>query len=118
VISATVKPGFLRNSLMMSSVSAIASMEQGTLTTIKVPLMRACNDCSVGPGRSPFLTSFWGTKCAFSAAVRFDGPNDSPALLTVGVIRQSRRFSAFSRRLCCEKWRSIIASYAAIDCNR
>src|SRR5215469_6927495 len=73
-------------------------------------MMRGCNDYAVVSARPLFLTSGWGTKCASSAAVRCDGPDDSPAQQTVGVIRQSRRFPSISRRLCCECARGRLAA--------
>ena len=39
-------------------------------------MTRGCNDCTLAPGRPPFLTSFRWTKCAPPTAVRFDSPDD------------------------------------------
>jgi len=56
--------------------------------------------------RVPFLTVSGGRN-AFQSAVRFDSPDDAVSLprtlALFGTLRQSRRFSSFSRRLCCER---------------
>jgi hypothetical protein len=50
VISMAVRPGFLRNTLMMSSASAIANDGTGNFDQDQGAMMRGCNNCTVGPG--------------------------------------------------------------------
>jgi len=60
-------------------------------------MTRGCNDCTLAPGRPPFLTSFRWTKCAPPTAVRFDSPDDRTG--------RKGRAAGFThaRRLCCKR---------------
>ena len=63
---------------------------------------RGCNDCTVGLGRSPYLTRVWGTKLPAPVRTSVRRPRRWPAAREiVGALRQSRRLHS-PRRLCCE----------------
>jgi hypothetical protein len=54
-------------------------------------MTRGCNDCRVGP-----VVSLFEASRDESVQLRFDSPDDSPALQTVAALRQSRRFYAWA----------------------
>jgi hypothetical protein len=63
-------------------------------------MRRGCNDCTVGPGRPPFLRDFQGTK-RMASCCRFDSPDDGPAGKSFGRLGRAAGFLHF-RRLCCD----------------
>ena len=69
-------------------------------------MRRGCNDCKVGPGRPLSYESLRDEVRSFcrSPVRQPDDAVSLPRTLALfGTLRQSRRFSSFSRRLCCER---------------
>jgi hypothetical protein len=59
----------------------------------------------------PLADDGLGGRGVRSRTFRFDSPAIAPALQIVGALRQSRRFSSFSRRLCCERAVAIAVDF-------